>query len=69
MPDQPRPTDPITGFAAKTPIRTHEGSTSIENVKPGDLILTPPDKGHGHQEPEDHDDDRTGEEDRWWEWN
>lgn len=69
MPDQPHPAAPITGFVAGTPILTPEGSKPIENIKPGDLIQTHAGDCEDNHEPEDHDDDHTGEGARWWEWN
>ncbi len=61
--------NPIIGFAAGTPILTSSGSKPIESIKPGDLIQTQPDDCESDYEPEDHDDDHTGEDARWWEWN
>ena len=42
MPDQSCPDFPIIGFAAGTPIHTPGGSTPVEVVKPGDVVLTRP---------------------------
>jgi hypothetical protein len=68
-PDQPRPIYPFLGFVAGTPIRTPDGSVPIESIKPGDLIQTHPDDSEDNHEPEDRDDDRTGEDARWCDWN
>ncbi len=69
MPDQPRPNYPFLGFVAGTLIRTWNGSVPFENIKPGDQIQTRPDDYEDNHEPENHEDDHTGEETRWWEWN
>ncbi|MCI0702169.1 MAG: Hint domain-containing protein [Planctomycetia bacterium] len=67
--EQPRPSNPITGFVAGTPIRTWDGSVPIEQLQPGDLIQMPPDDCEDDHEEEVRDDDHTGEDARWWEWN
>ncbi len=67
--DQPRRIYPFLGFVAGTPIRTPEGHTPIEELKPGDLIQSQPDDGQGDHQPEAHEDDHTGEDARWWDWN
>ena len=57
QPDQPRPNYPIVGFVAGTPILTPEGSTPIEQLRPGDVIQSQPEDVSG-----DHDD---ASPDRW----
>ena len=39
------------------------------HIKPGDLIQTQSDDCEDNHDPEDHEDDRTDEDARWWEWN
>jgi hypothetical protein len=63
MPDQPRPSFPILGFVAGTPILTAQGPVPIEDLKPGDLIETQPGDDQADDKPEAHD------EPRWWESN
>jgi hypothetical protein len=71
MPDQPRPSFPIFGFAAGTSLLTADGPKHIEDVKPGDVLQTrPDDQGDGElQDAHDEGCDCPDQDPRWWQRN
>jgi hypothetical protein len=71
MPEPPRPLHPLLGFVAGTPILTAEGPKPIEQVQPGDLILTRPDDEQGGEPRaiDNQEGDGPDPEPPWWERN